>query len=86
MHLGHMLLYKKQKQTKQSTYYRLMGGRFEAESEYEKTDGDEIIRIRNKKGRRFRLELDASKDPKKVKELLDLCFQLQTQSNANGHF
>jgi hypothetical protein len=74
MQLGRMLLYKKQKQVKPSTYYRLIGGKFEEDKMYEQSDGDDIIRIRNKKGRRFRLELDSSKDPKKIKELIDTCF------------
>lgn len=74
MELGRMLLYKKLKQLKSSTYYRLLGGRFEDEKEYDPSDADDIIRIRNKKGRRFRLELDTSKDPKKIRELLDICF------------
>lgn len=85
MQLGRMLLYKKVKQTKQSTYYRLLGGRFEDEKEYEPSDGDDIIRIRNKKGRRFRLELDSTKDPKKIKELLDICFQLEMNSKCFLH-
>lgn len=76
MQRGRMLLYKKTKQTKPSTYYKLMKGKFDNN---EKEDGDEVIRIRNKKGRKFMLKLDSNKDPKKVKEYLLLCFQLQVE-------
>ncbi|KAL4483593.1 hypothetical protein ABPG72_016874 [Tetrahymena utriculariae] len=86
MQRGYLLLYKKPKQQKFSTYYSLIKGRFEDDSEYQLQDGDDVIRIRNKKGRKFRLQLYENKDPKKIRELIEVCFSLQIQSPSKGFY
>lgn len=86
MQRGRLLLYKKLKQKKYSTYYSLIKGRFEDDTEYKVEDGEDIIRIRNKKGRKFRFELYQNKDPKKIRELIEVCFSLQLSQPSKGFY
>ncbi|EGR32780.1 hypothetical protein IMG5_070620 [Ichthyophthirius multifiliis] len=80
---GRLLNYKKIDQKKPSTYYVLIKGKFDNK---EKGDTEDLIRIQNKKGRKFRLQLYQDKDPEKIKELLSKCFELIVKNQNKGFY